>query len=277
MKRITSLLVLLLLAIPVSAQQGAKKGEWRFYGGDSGSTKYSPLDQINRENAGQLKIAWTWDSPDLPLQKDNRMLSSYAFEATPLMAGGVLYVSTSLSLLAAVNPQTGQTIWVFNPESYKSGRPTNLGYLHRGAAYWSDGKTERLFLTTGDAYLWAVDARTGKAVNSFGEGGKINLAKAIPYAQNARNYTVTSPPVICRGVVIVGSSISDGPVNKEMPRGDIQAFDARTGKPLWIFHSVPQAGEYGADTWENDSWKYTGNTNAWTLMSADEELGYVYL
>jgi quinoprotein glucose dehydrogenase len=270
-------LILILTNVAVAAQQGAKKGEWRFYGGDNGATKYSPLEQINKENAGQLKIAWTWDSPDLPLQKENRMLGAFAFETTPLMVHGALYASTSLSQVAAINARTGQTIWVFNPEAYKRGRPTNLGFVHRGVAYWTDGKQERLFIATADAYLWAIDARTGKAVADFGEGGKLNLAQAIPFAANARNYAVTSPPVICRDVVMVGASISDGPTTKEMPRGDIQAFDVRTGKPLWIFHSIPQAGEVGAETWENESWKYTGNTNVWTLMSADEETGYVYL
>jgi quinoprotein glucose dehydrogenase len=279
------LLAVALLASSVPAQNGAKsntkngarKGEWRYYGGDQGSTKYSPLDQINQENAGKLKIAWTWDSPDLPLQKENRMLGTFAYEATPLMAGGVLYTSTSLSQVAAIDAGTGQTIWTFNPEAYKAGRPANLGFVHRGVAYWTDGRQERVYIAAHDAQLWAIDAKTGKAVADFGEGGKVNLAKAIPLAVNSRNYTVTSPPVICRDAVIVGSSIHDGPVMKEQPRGDIQAFDARTGKPLWIFHSVPQAGEYGVETWENDSWKYTGNTNVWTLMSVDEELGYVYL
>src|SRR5262245_9585931 len=159
---------IIIVSTQAIAQQGAKNGEWHVYGGDNGSTKYSALDRINRENAGKLQIAWTWESPDLPLQKENRMLSSIAFETTPLMVGGVLYASTSLSQLAAINAQTGETIWVFNPESYKSGRPTNLGFVHRGLAYWSDGKAERLFIATGDAYLWAVDAKTGKAVDTFG-------------------------------------------------------------------------------------------------------------
>ncbi len=272
------ILCVTLLAAPISAQKkNGVAGEWRYYGGDPGSTKYSPLDQINKDNAADLKVAWTWDSPDLPLQKENRQFSSFAYEATALMVGGTLYTSTSLSQVAAINAQTGQTIWVFNPEAYKAGRPTNLGFLHRGVAYWSDGKQGRILIATADAYLWAVDAKTGKPVADFGEGGKINLAKAIPHAQNSRNYAVTSPPVICRDVVVVGSSISDGPTAKEAPRGDIQAFDVRTGKPLWVFHSVPQAGEYGNETWENESWKYTGNTNVWTLMSVDEELGYFYL
>jgi glucose dehydrogenase len=281
----TFCLIIALLTIPIAAQNGAKKpakngagkGEWRHYGGDGGSTKYSPLDQINKENAGKLKVAWTWDSPDLPLQKENRMLSSFAHEATPLMIGGRLYTSTSLSQVTAIDAATGQTIWTFNPEAYKAGRPANLGFVHRGVTYWTDGKQERVYIATADAYLCAIDAKTGKPVAEFGEGGKVNLAKAIPLAVNSRNYAVTSPPVICRDVVIVGSSIHDGPTAKEYPRGDIQAFDVRTGKPLWIFHTVPQAGEFGNETWENESWKYTGNTNVWTLMSVDEELGYVYL
>lgn len=284
MRRFSGLLAILgcvliysLGAIPAGGKARSEKGEWRFYGGDSGNSKYSPLDQINPDNVKTLKVAWTWDSPDLNLIKQNPSLFTLGYEATPLMVGGTLYVSTSLSQVAAIDAQTGKTIWVYDPKSYKTGHPTNLGFLHRGVAYWTDGKIERVFIGTSDAYLIAIDAKTGQAVADFGEGGKVNLTKAIPFAVNARNYAVTSPPVVCRDVVIVGSSINDGPMKKEAPRGDIQAFDARTGKPAWIFHTVPQAGEFGNETWENDSWKYTGNTNPWTLMSADQELGYVYI
>lgn len=271
------LMLLASVALPARGKDPVKKGEWRFYGGDQGSRKYSPLDQINRDNVKNLKVAWTWDSPDLKIMEQNQKLYTLGYEATPLMINGVLYISTSLSQVAAINAATGQTIWVYDPRSYETGHPTNLGFLHRGVAYWTDGKAERLFIGTSDAYLIAIDAKTGKAVSEFGEGGRVNLTKAIPLAVNARNYAVTSPPVVCRDVVIVGSSINDGPMNKEAPRGDIQAFDARTGKPTWIFHTVPQAGEFGNETWENDSWKYTGNTNVWTMMSVDDELGYVYL
>ena len=271
------LLLISLEAIQVGATDGVRKGEWRFYGGDQGSTKYSPLDQINKDNAQKLKVAWSWDSPDLKTLERNSKLYTLGHEATPLMIGGVLYVSTSLSQVAAIDAATGKTIWVYDPKSYLTGQPTNLGFLHRGVAYWTDGKSERIFIGTCDAYLIAIDARTGQPVASFGEGGKINLAKAIPYAVNARNYAVSSPPMVCRDMVMVGSSINDGPMKKEAPRGDVQAFDARTGKPAWIFHTVPQAGEFGNESWENDSWKYTGNTNPWTLMSADETLGYVYV
>jgi quinoprotein glucose dehydrogenase len=271
------LLLLGLTTTSIGGKDGVKEREWHFYGGDRGSKKYSPVDQINRDNVKTLKVAWTWDSPDLKILEQNSKLFTFGYEATPLMVGGVLYISTSLSQVAAIDAQTGKTIWVHDPKSYETGHPTNLGFLHRGVAYWTDGRIERIFIGTSDAYLLALDAKTGQPVANFGDAGRINLVKAIPHAINARNYAVTSPPVICRDVVIVGSSINDGPVNKEGPRGDIQAFDVRTGKPAWIFHTVPQAGEFGNDTWENESWKYTGNTNTWTMMSADEELGYVYL
>ena len=263
--------------IAATGKNGSSKSEWRFYGGDQGSTKYSPLDQINRDNARNLKVAWNWDSPDLKVLEQNPKLYTLGHEATPLMIGGVLYISTSLSQVAAIDAATGKTVWVYDPKSYLTGQPTNLGFVHRGVAYWTDGKAERIFIGTSDAYLIAIDAKTGQPVADFGEGGKINLAKAIPNAINARNYAVSSPPMVCRDIIMVGSSINDGPTKKEAPRGDIQAFDVRTGKPAWIFHTVPQAGEFGTDTWENESWKYTGNTNNWTLMSADEDLGYVYI
>jgi quinoprotein glucose dehydrogenase len=252
-------------------------GEWRYYAHDQGSTKYAPLEQINRDNVGKLTVAWTWDSPYIEMQKKNRMLGSFAYEDTPLMIGGTLYATSSLCHVAAIDAQTGKEKWVFDPESYKAGRPGNLGFVNRGVAYWTDGALERIYIATHDAHLWAIDAKTGKAVKDFGTGGKVDLAKAIPHAVAPTLYMMTSPPVVCRDVVIVGSSIHDGPQYKEFPRGDVQAFDARTGKPTWIFHSVPQEHEFGVDTWKNDSWKYTGSTNVWTLMTVDEETGYVYL
>ena len=271
------LLIVGVMAVPAGALNGVRKGEWRFYGGDQGSGKYSPLDQINRDNVQKLKVAWSWDSPDLKLLAQNSKLYTLGYEATPLMIGGVLYISTSLSQVAAIDAATGKMMWVYDPKSYESGQPTNLGFVHRGVAYWTDGKSERIFIGTSDAYLIALDAKTGQTVADFGENGRVDLTKAIPLSVRARNYAVSSPPMVCRDVVLVGASINDGPVNKAAPRGDIQAFDVGAGKPAWIFHTVPQAGEFGNDTWENESWTYTGNTNNWTLMSADEELGYVYI
>jgi len=256
---------------------GTEGGQWRVYGGDNANRKYSALSQINKDNVKDIKVAWSWDSPDVKLQQANRALTAFAVESTPLAVGSTLYVSTTLSQVAAINGATGETLWVFDPEAYKGGRPTNLGYVHRGVAYWTDGNEERILIGTAHAYLVAINAKTGKEIPGFGENGRVNLTTAIPNAQNARNYAVTSPPLIWRDIVVVGASISDGPTMKEMPRGDVQAFDVRTGKPVWIFHTIPQAGEYGNDSWENESWKYTGNANVWTMMSVDDELGYIYL
>lgn len=264
-------------AEPAPVARGATDGQWRHYGGDGASTKYSTLDQINAGNASKVKVAWNWESPDIELKKKNRALNTFTYEATPLAIGGTLYTSTSFSQVAAIDGRTGKTLWVFNPEVVKTGRPTNLGYVHRGVAYWGGDGAERIYIAAHDAYLYSIDAKTGKLDESFGEAGRVNLAKAIPLAVNARNYTMTSPPIVCRDVVIVGSSISDGPQFKEAPRGDVQAFNVRTGEPVWLFHAIPQEGEFGNDTWEEDSWKYTGNCNVWTPMTVDEELNYVYL
>ena len=193
------------------------------------------------------------------------------------MVKGVLYTVTSLGQIAAINPGTGQTIWSVDPGNWKTGRPGNLGYVHRGLAYWTDGKIERLLLGTHDAYLISIDAKTGTLDKSFGEGGRIDLMGSLAHAVRATNYSVSAAPVVCKDVVVVGASIHDGPTHKEWPRGDVSGFDVRTGKKLWTIHSIPQKGEFGNETWGDDSWTYTGSTNVWTNMSRDEELGYVYL
>lgn len=275
--RLACLTLLYLALAPVQAQQGAPDGRWPSYGGDPGSTKYSPLSQIGRGNVQDLRIAWRWNSPDNPLTRKRPELQQFIYEATPLMADGRLYVSTSLSQVAALDPATGKTLWIHDPKSYESGLPPNLGFLSRGVAYWEDGDERRVFFATGDAHLIALDAATGRPVESFGQGGRIDLTLGLRRAAPRRLYGVTSPPIICRGVVIVGSSIRDLPEGPEMPPGDVRGFDARSGRLLWTFHSVPQQGEFGQESWENESWRTGGNTNVWSLMSADQELGLVYL
>ena len=188
-----------------------------------------------------------------------------------------MYTFTGLGVIAAIDPGTGKTIWQFDPETWKAGRPTNLGFLHRGLSYWTDGTVERLFAGTHDAYLISVDAKSGKLDAAFGTGGRVDLTERLAFVERIRNYTVTSAPVVVRNVVISGAGISDGPQQKEMVRGDVSGFDVRSGKRLWTFRSVPQPGEFGNDSWEGDAAEYTGNTNVWSLMSVDEALGYVYL
>ena len=284
-----------LFAKSALAQQGAAGPEWRSYGGDTGSTKYSPLDQIDRGNLADLRIAWQWESvdgrfdldqlredyPNLQVPNDISAVRISNLKATPLMAGGVLYISTPLSQIAAIEPTTGETLWVNDPRSYASGIPTMmLGFSNRGLAYWTDGDLERLIMGTGDAYLVAVDAKTGDVVLAFGDEGRVDLMDGIPRARRSpapMNYSITSAPVVCGDVVVVGSAISDQPRFREAPPGYVRGFDARTGELLWTFHTIPQPGEFGHETWEDDAWQHTGNANVWTLMSADEELGYVYL
>ena len=270
------LLMTTLCAPTVVAQTGALNGEWRSYGGDDGSTKYAALDQIDADNVDRLQVAWQWESSDTAVIA-NRELRAGAFKATPLMVGGVLYIRTSLSIVAAIDAETGEELWVQDVGSYESGRLTNLGFNSRGVAHWSDGDDARIFLATGDAHLWSFDAETGRPIGRFGGDGKIDLTQGLRRPVDRRAYQVISPPLVVGDVVIVDSSISDGPRYMTAPPGDIRGFDVHTGELRWTFHTVPQAGEFGNDAWENDSWTYTGNTNVWTIMSADLELGYVYL
>ena len=263
------------VTVVASAQRGASN-EWRFYGADAGSTKYSTLNQIHAGNASRLRVEWRWTSPDNEIAKTSQVQPGN-YEDTPLVVNDVMYTFTGLGIIAAINPGTGATIWQLDLETWKLGRPTNLGFLHRGLAYWTDGTAERLLAGTHDAYLISVDVRTGKIDPAFGTGGKVDLTERLAFVERMRNYTVTSAPVVVRNVVIAGAGISDGPQNKEAVRGDVSGFDVRTGKRLWTLRSVPQPGEYGNDSWEGNAAEYTGNTNVWSLMSVDETLGYVYL
>ena len=267
------------MVIEASAQQGTTQGEWRYYGGDSGSTKYAPLDQIDSSNVNTLVEAWRWNSPDNAIVGP----SSYSFEATPLMVDGVLYTSTSFSQVCAIDAETGATIWTHNPLSYLAvDPPPNLGYLHRGVAYWEDGSDRRIFIGTIDARLIALDAATGAPINTFGTSGEVDLLVGIPRLGTAP-YGVTSPPIVVGDVVIVGASIHDGPNVKEQPPGDVRGYDVRTGALIWTFHTIPRVGEFGTSTWGNDpgtgvpSWQFSGAANVWAPMTADPELGYVYL
>ena len=251
--------------------------EWLSYGGDKASSKYSPLAQIDRDNFSGLKAAWTWRSADEEIEKANPSLKAWTWEATPIMVGDVLYVSTSLSQVAAIDATTGKTRWVYDPETWKGGTPSNNGFVHRGVAYWADGSDQRILVGTGDGYLICLNANTGKLLPAFGRQGRIDLTQGLGRPVDRHLYGVSSPPIICRDVVIIGSKVNDVPLVSEMPPGDVRGFDVRTGKQRWIFHAIPRRGEFGNETWKDGSWKTTGAANVWTMMSADEALGYVYL
>ena len=271
-----------------AAQTGTEGGEWRTYGADLASTKYSPLEQVDAANFGKLRLAWRWDLPELSLDLDAIRqqvpeVQFRMFQATPLMVGGVLYLSTPLHIVAAVDAGTGETRWLHDPQAYLEVRPTHF-YNSRGVAYWADGGDRRIFFGNSEAYLLALDADTGQPIASFGENGRADLMAGIPRADRRQKthrgdhlMGVASPPLVAKGVVVTPTVISDGPITREAPPGWVKGIDARTGATRWVFRTVPQADDFGADTWLNESWRYSGNANVWSPISADEELGIVYL
>jgi quinoprotein glucose dehydrogenase len=306
-------LVLVLLSLSTLSVAQTQFGEWRTYGGNLSSNKYSALEQINGDNFNNLEIAWRWKSVDSWLSKtvsngewwvnSEQVFNDLQDEnpkrwrggvpprlaglkVTPLMVNEILYVTTALYQAAAIDAKTGETLWVFNPKMYEAGTPTmSIYWQHRGPAYWTDGdEEERIYWGTGAGWLYAVDAKTGRPCADFGENGRVDLTAQIPRANredrdylNAMTYSCASPPLVVDDVIVTGASIADRRVVKEAPPGWVQAFDVKTGKPKWIFKTIPEAGEFGNETWENDSWKYSGNSNVWSQMSADPELGLIYL
>src|SRR5262245_16310572 len=254
-----------------AAQHGARNGQWGIYSGDSGATKYAPLDQINKNNVGRVQILWRRPAVDPSLaEKDPSFHTPPNFRATPIMVDGVLYSPNGVGLVEAFDARTGKTIWLqqpFAPKEYP-------GDSTRGVAYWSGGGDQRIIVQRGQ-YLYALNAKTGKIYADFGDGGRVDLK--IGLGPLMTGYSWTGAPLVIRDSVIVGATMTDAPPRMEQPRGDVRAFDVRTGKLRWQFHVIPQAGEFGVETWKNDSWKYSGQAPVWSLFSADEELGYVYM
>ena len=267
-----------LLSVAVVQSAGAQPtpvGEWRHYAGDVSGHKYSPLDQITDENVSDLRIAWRSPSPDLAFQ-DDPVLRRSRNEDTPLLANGRLYTVTGLGIVSALDPGTGETLWLHDPKSYEIGRPNNGGFLMRGMGYWTDGTEERLLVGTHDAYLLSLDARTGQPDADFGANGKVDLTVDIRDVVRGTNFSGRRP-LVAGDVVIVGNSIGDVSRTRQMPPGDVQAYDVRTGRKLWTFHTIPREYEAGYDTWLNGSAEYTGNANVWAGIAYDPELDYLYM
>lgn len=245
--------------------------EWPFYAGDAGGTKYSALDQINRANVTRLKQAWTYHTGDV--SDGSKYFIRSAFECTPLVVDGVMYVTTPFCRLIALEAETGKELWTFDPKLDKERR--YMLFSTRGASYWSDGKDQRLFVGTLDSRLFALNAATGKPVPSFGNDGWIDMRQGVADQYPESTYALTSPVTVYKNLLIAGAFTSDG--EPQGPSGDVRAFDVRTGKLAWRFHVVPHKGEYGNDTWESDSWKDRGGANPWSIFSVDAERGMVFV
>ena len=258
-----------LIAVAAVATLAAQ--EWPYYGGDAGGGKYSKLDQITRGNVTRLRPAWTFHAGDVSDGKSSPNRS--AFETTPLVADGVMYLTTPFCRLIALEAETGKQLWAYDPQ-LRQDRNYNL-FVNRGATYWTDGKRKRLYWGTLDGRLLAVDAATGKPVPSFGNEGWIDLRQGVADPYPRAGYGVTSPPVVYKNLVITGALASDG--EPQGPSGDIRAFFVNTGKLVWRFHTVPRPGEFGNDTWEGESWKERGGVNAWSMLSVDHERGIVFV
>ena len=309
-----ALWVVVAAAMPAGAQHGAQAdGEWPTYGGDLGNTKYSPLDQITADNFDQLEIAWRWRSADGFLSKtdaaggelwtnsrfifdelsredpdrwrDGEPPYVARFKATPLMVGGRMFVNMPTSVGAAIDARTGETLWVFNPKTYEAGTTTMTArWIQRGVAYWTDGSAERVLWGTSDGHLVSVDAATGRPDPAFGRNGRVDLMEGLPNRRrgdrdwlNALTYSVQSPPIVVGDTIVTPASISSYNIDKEQVPGWSRGWDVRTGERQWTFRTVPQGDDYGNDTWEGDSWRYSGKVSGWSIYSADEELGLLYI
>jgi quinoprotein glucose dehydrogenase len=273
---VISAICALSCTLPVSGQTGAKNGEWRTYGGDLGNTHYSPLDQIAAGNFSKLQVAWRFKTDNLGPRPE------FNFEGTPLMANGVIYSTAGTRrAVVALDAATGELLWVHGEHEGARGTAAPRQLSGRGLAYWTDGREERILYVTPGYRLIALDAKTGNPVPTFGNGGLVDLKLEDDQEMDLVTGEVGlhAAPVVANDVVIVGAAHRPGGIvkSKTNVKGFVRGFDVRTGKRLWIFHTIPRSTEFGYDTWEKDSASYTGNTGVWGQISVDEQLGMAFI
>jgi len=260
----------------VHGQTGALKGEWRTYGGDLGHTRYAPLDQINAGNFSKLEVAWRFKTDNLGPRLE------FNLQSTPLVVGNRLFsTGGTRRAVVSLDAATGELLWVHSEDEGARGAAGPRQLSGRGLSYWTDGKEERILYVTQGYRLVALDAKTGNRVPSFASNGildlKADLDRSIDLTTGSVGLHAT--PVVAGDIVLVGAAFETGanPKSRSNIKGAVRAFDVRTGKRLWMFKTIPEPGEVGAETWEDDSWAYTGNTGVWAQISVDLELGMAYL
>lgn len=230
--------------------------DWPAYGGGPADIRYSPLKQIDRENVSRLEVAWSYDTAD----------GAGDPQTQPIMVDGVLYGVTPSHKIVALDAATGKLLWRF--DSGIRGRGPN-----RGLAYWTDGHDRRIFADV-QSFVYALDAKTGRAIPSFGKEGRIDVREGLGRDPAKQSIVLTSPGFVYKDLLIVGGRL---PESLPAPPGDIRAYDVRTGQVRWSFHTIPRPGEYGYETWPKDAWTYTGAANNWPGMAIDEKRGIVFI
>lgn len=269
--------VMALVTTTVGAQRGAANGEWRSWAGETGATRYSPLDQIKAQNFNSLEMVWRFKTDNLGPRPD------FNLQTTPLMVNGVLYFTAGSHRNAvAVKADTGELLWMHRLEEGRRGELSSRRLSGRGVGYWTDGgEDERIFYVSSGYQLVGLNAKTGQPLDDFGTRGIVDLRRDADQTLDLETADISwnGAPVVARNVIIVGAAHRSGtaPRSRANAKGYVRGYDARTGKRLWIFHTIPRPGEFGNETWLNDSWSYTGHTGLWTQLTVDEELGIAYL
>src|SRR5881396_2281099 len=238
------------LALAAAQRSGTpRQVEWLYYGGDPGGSRHSPLTDITAGNVSRLEVNWQWKHWETRLEQYDTTPGQ--FESTPLMIDGVLYVTTPYNSIAALDAETGRELWRFDGEAYKIGQVlSGSGWKLRGTAFWRDGDKLRIFLNSRHR-LFSPDARTGRPVPSFGNNGEVSLTDGLKRVSDFTHMTQSSPPIIYKDLVIMGSQVPDR-VQSADPVGQVQAINARTGKREWVFSVIPQSErDAGAKTWED--------------------------
>ena len=258
------------LYAPLSRGSLGASSDWRHYGGSLGATRYSELDQIDRSNVSELKVAW------IHATGDSRARPTTKIECTPIVVDGRMYLTTAQVQVRALNAATGEMLWNFDPfEGIQMRRSKGI---NRGVAYWNDGDDRRIFMSgSAQDKMYCLNADTGKLVAEFGDGGVLNMKEGLDrdLAETTRSF-YASPPVIFEDMLLLGGGTgSEGPT--PAAPGHIRGFDVRTGKRLWIFHTIPHPGEFGYETWGKESWKHVGGANNWGGMSLDSERGLLFV
>ena len=248
-----------------ASRAAAKDWEWRYYGADQGATRYAPLGQITPANAANLEVAWTHHTGDAMDRPQTTI------EATPIVVDGILYLTTAQVKTQALDAATGKLLWTFDPFEGTSSRRSRG--VSRGVSFWKSGDEIRIF-TAANEFLYCVDGRSGKIVESFADGGVLDLSTELDAAITG-GFKHTSPVVVWNDLILTGGGGGEGPA--PAAPGHIRAWDVRSGKRKWIFHTIPQPGEYGYDTWPEDAWRQAGGANNWGGLSLDENRGRLFV